>query len=190
MSLSVNSVSSSVKYERTSCPKGALCASSSRPPWSSESLSSRAEHNMPWLWTPRNCPTLIRNGLPSSPGGKTAPTSAQGTLIPTRALGAPHTMLSKAPCPTSTSHTCSLSAFGCLVVDLISPTTMFENGGATGLSSSTSRPAIVRVSASCWVESGGLQNSRNQDSGNCISALNTKVSNAKARSRKGRNEAQ
>jgi hypothetical protein len=26
----------------------------------------------------------------------------------------------------------------------------------------------VSVSASCWVDSGGLQNSRSHDSGNCI----------------------
>jgi hypothetical protein len=44
-------------------------------------------------------------------------------------------------------------------------------GGATGSSSSTSRPAMVRVSASCWVVRLGLQYSRNQDSGNCIVRL-------------------
>ena len=76
--------------------------------------SSRAEHSMPWLSTPRSLPSLIWNGLPSSPGGSSAPTSAQGTLMPARALGAPQTMLSRAPCPTSTWHTRRRSAFGML----------------------------------------------------------------------------
>ena len=42
--------------------------------------------------------------------------------------------------------------------------TIFVNGGATGRRSSTSKPPIVSVSASCSLVSGGLQNSRNQDS--------------------------
>ena len=151
-----------------SWPTGAPASSSKRPPWSSDSLSSRAEHNMPWLSTPRSLPTLMRNGLPSSPGGSSAPTRAHGTLMPTRALGAPHTILSSAPCPTSTWHTRSRSASGCCTASLISPTTILVNGGATGRSSSTSRPAMVSVSASSAVVKGGLQNSRNQDSGNCI----------------------
>jgi hypothetical protein len=54
--------------------------------------SSRAEHSMPKLSTPRSLPTLIRKGLPSSPGGSSAPTVASGTLMPTRALGAPQTI--------------------------------------------------------------------------------------------------
>ena len=35
---------------------------------------------MPWLSTPRSLPSLIWNGLPSSPGGSSAPTSAQRHL--------------------------------------------------------------------------------------------------------------
>src|SRR2546427_3451089 len=72
-------------------PRGASSGSSIRPPWSSDSLSSRAEHSMPKLSTPRSLPILIRKGLPSSPGGSSAPTVAQGTRMPTRALGAPQT---------------------------------------------------------------------------------------------------
>ena len=168
VSFRVNSVSSSFRTSRTSPPTGASADSSSRPPWSSLSCSSRAEHSMPWLSTPRSLPSLITNGLPSSAGGSSAPTRAQGTLMPARAFGAPHTMFSSVPCPASTLHTRRRSASGCCTASLISPTTTRLNGGAAGRSSSTSRPPIVRVSASCSVESGGLQNSRSQDSGNCI----------------------
>ena len=132
VSLRVNKVSSKRKCSRMFCPSGASFASSNKPPWSSAIFNSLAEHNMPSLSTPRSLPTLILKGLPSSPGGNSAPTIAQGTLIPTRALGAPHTMLSKLPCPTSTLQTRKRSASGCWMVSLISPTTMPVNGGATG----------------------------------------------------------
>ena len=126
---------------------------------------------MPWLSTPRSLPRPIFNGLPSLPGGNSAPTSANGTRMPTRALGAPHTICS-GPClecsPASTWHTRSLSAFGCGSAATISATTMPENGGATARRSSTSMPDIVSNSASCSVDSGGSQNSRSQLSGNCI----------------------
>ena len=149
-------------------PRGASAASSNKPPWSSASCSSLAEHNMPWLSTPRSCPTLMTKGLPSAPGGSSAPTRAQGTRMPTRALGAPQTILSSSAAPTSTLHTRKRSALGCCSAWRISPTTMWLNGGATGWRSSTSRPAMVRVWASCAVVSGGLQKARSQDSGNCI----------------------
>src|SRR4051794_18368444 len=168
VSLSVKRVSSRLSTLRTSAPTSASGASSSKPPWSSLSLSSRAEHSMPWLSTPRSLPSLIWNGLPSSPGGSSAPTSAVGTRMPGRALGAPQTMLRRAPCPTSTWHTRRRSALGCWTASLISPTTTLVNGGATGRRSSTSSPPMVSVSAICCVVSGGLQNSRSQDSGNCM----------------------
>ena len=60
---------------------------------------------------------------------------------------------------------------GCCTASLISPTTMRVNGGATGRSDSTSKPPMVRVSASACVDSGGLQNARNQDWGNCMTDL-------------------
>src|ERR1700712_2841693 len=104
----------------------------------------------------------------SSAAGRCAPTSAQGTLIPTRTLGAPHTILSVAPVPASTWQTLSRSAFGWRETDSTSPTTTPVKGGAAGLASSTSMPAIVRTSANAAVSMGGLQNSRNQDCGNCI----------------------
>ena len=50
---------------------------------------------MPWLSTPRNLPTLMTKGLPSaSAGGNSAPTKAQGILMPVRAFGAPQTIWS------------------------------------------------------------------------------------------------
>ena len=149
MSLRVNSMSSRASCSRMSRPITASSANSSKPALSSEVRSSLAEHNMPWLSTPRSLPSLILNGLPSSPGGNSAPTLAQGTLIPTRALGAPQTMFSGAPCPTSTWQTRSRSALGCCSALTICPTTTPENGGATGVNSSTSNPAMVSLSANC-----------------------------------------
>src|SRR3954468_10777444 len=175
VSLSVKTCSSRFSTPRTSAPRGASAASSSRPPWSSESCSSRAEHNMPWLSTPRNLPSLIANGLPSSPGGSSAPTSAVGTLMPTRAFGAPQTMFSSAPCPTSTWHTRRRSAVGCCAASLISRTTTFVKGGASGRSSSTSSPPMVSVSAISCVLSVGLQNARSQDAGDCMSCLGSRL---------------
>mmetsp|Transcript_37514 Transcript_37514/g.87439 ORF Transcript_37514/g.87439 Transcript_37514/m.87439 type:complete len:561 (+) Transcript_37514:3391-5073(+) len=151
-----------------SSPRIASAVSSSRPPWSSLSLSSRAEHSMPKLSTPRSLPTPILKGLPSSPGGSSAPTVASGTLMPARAFGAPQTICRGSAPPALTLHTRSLSALGCCVASRISATTMPWKGGATGRSSSTSMPDMVSSSASWAVDSGGLQNSRSQDSGNCI----------------------
>ena len=102
VSLIVNFRSFSWKWSRKFWPTCAVSASSSRPPWSSDSFSSRAEHSIPCDSTPRSLPTLISNGLPSSPGGSLAPASAHGTFMPTRTFGAPQTMLSNVPVPAST----------------------------------------------------------------------------------------
>ena len=168
VSLRVNSVSSNCMCARMFWPIGASDASSSKPSLASLTRNSLAEHNMPWLSTPRNWPNLIRNGFPSAPGGNSAPTVAHGTRIPTRALGAPHTIPSSAAAPISTWQTRRRSALGCCATALISPTTTPLNGGATGSSASTSKPAMVSVSASCWVLSAGSQKVRSQDSGNCM----------------------
>ena len=158
VSLRVNSVSSSARYSRILAPTGASPGNSSKPALSSDSLSSRAEHSMPWLSTPLSFPSLIRKGLPSSPGGKEAPTRAHGTRMPSRAFGAPQTMDSGSPpWPASTLHTRRRSAFGCWTASRIRATTTPENGGQAGCRSSTSSPAMVRVSANCWVVRFGLQ---------------------------------
>ena len=124
VSLSVNKVSSRRSVLRMSSPTVAPASSTSRPPWSSESLSSRAEHSMPRLSTPRILPTLMRNGSPpASAGGSSAPTRAHGTRIPASTLGAPQTMLRCSPAPTSTMQTRRRSASGCFSTATTRPTT-------------------------------------------------------------------
>ena len=49
-----------------------------------------------------------------SPLGSLAPIIAIGTYIPSLTLGAPHTIESVSPSPTSTLQTLNLSASGCL----------------------------------------------------------------------------
>src|ERR1700761_8103079 len=162
-------VSSSFSVSRISWPIGVSSGKIRRPLWSSESFSSRAEHSMPWLSTPRSFDSLIANcAPPSSAGGSCAPTSATGTLMPGATFGAPQTMFSVAPVPASTWQTLSLSASGCLTTSSTRPTTIFDVGGATGRRSSTSRPAIVSACDSCSVVSCGSTKVLSQDSGNCM----------------------
>src|SRR6185369_11632179 len=170
VSLSVKIVSSRRSCSRRSAPTGASSSRTSRPSWSSESLSSRAEHIMPRLSTPRILPISMRNGslAPSFAGGSSAPTSAHGAFMPARTFGAPQTIESGSPLPTSTAQTRKRSAFGWGSTASTLATTTPRNGGATGCIASTSRPAIVSRSASSTVPIGGSQNSRSQDSGNCI----------------------
>src|SRR6476469_1343071 len=149
-------------------PTGASEGSSIRPLLSSEILSSLAEHIMPCDSTPRSSPTLITNGLPSAPGGSTAPAMAQIAFMPARTLGAPHTMLSRVPVPASTLHTFRRSAFGWRVTSSTSATTTFENGGATASTSSTSRPDMVNRWASSSEVIFGSTIVRSQFSENCI----------------------
>ena len=163
VSFKVSMGSSSASAARTSVPGGASVCSSSKPPWSSEIPSSRAEHNMPWLSTPR-----MREVRISSPPGNTAPGSAQGTRTPAETLGAPQTMRSVEPVPASTSQTRSLSASGCGSTALTTATTTFEKAGANAATSSTSRPAIVRRSASSSVVQSGAHQARNHRSGTFI----------------------
>ena len=89
--------------------------------------------------------------------------------MPGRTFGAPQTMLSTDSPPVSTWHTFNLSALGWRSTDRTLPTTTPWNGGAAGRADSTSMPDMVSNSASAAVPMGGSQNSRNQDSGNCIS---------------------
>ena len=143
------------------------------PAWSSPSPNSRPEQSMPKLSTPRNLPILILKLFPSSPGGNSAPTMAQGILIPTLALGAPHTICngSAERLPTDTLHTLKRSASGCWVASKISATTTDSNGGASFLVSSTSNPAIVIKCSSASVVMGGFTNCLSHDSQNCILTL-------------------
>src|SRR6185369_9385024 len=150
-----------------SFPTGASSANTSSPAWSSDRPSSRAEHSMPWLSTPRIFAALISKGWPFSPCSL-APTSAQGTFWPAATLGAPHTMLSIWPVPASTLHSDSRSALGWLSFSSTLATTTPENGGATGWQSSTSSPDMVSRCDSSSVEMGGSTSVRSQRSENCI----------------------
>jgi len=88
-------------------------------------------------------------------------------------FGAPQTICNGAAAcePTLTVHSESLSALGCFSRVTISPTTILANGGAAGVTSSTSSPAIVSAWASSSVVRDGLQKLRSQDSENCMVSL-------------------
>ena len=57
------------------------------PSWSSEIISSAAEHSMPRLSTPRMVPTVSVMFLP----GMKVPGAENTPFMPACALGAPHT---------------------------------------------------------------------------------------------------
>ncbi len=180
-------MSSSASHWRMSCPNGASSASSSRPLWSSPKPSSLPEHSMPWLATPRSLPSLMRHGTPpGSAGGKSAPTVASGTRKPARALGAPHTIWRGSPCPVLTMHTRRRSALGWGSALSICATTTPANGGAAGVSDSTSNPAMVSTSASACVLRLGSQYWRSQDSGNCMAGAAVIETAPKSASRRQR----
>ena len=161
--------SSRSRYSRMSWPTGASAGNSKIPSWSSPKPSSRPEHNIPWLSTPRSLPTLIMNGLPpASAGGSSAPTMAQGILIPARAFGAPQTICNSWPVPASTLQTRKRSASGCCSADRICAITIFVKAGATECCSSTSRPAMVIAWPNAPLSSAGFTYWRSQDSENCI----------------------
>src|SRR5690606_7074659 len=163
VSFSVNRVSSRSSASRSGWPGLNASGSSSRPPWSCDRPSSRAEHSRPEDGTPRILATPIL-----IPPGSSAPTRASGTVSPCAALGAPHTICSGSPEPSSTWHTRSLSASGCGAIETMRATTTPANGGATGAVSSTSRPAMVSRWASSSAAISGWTRARSQDSGNCM----------------------
>src|SRR5690606_16597431 len=150
VSFSAWTASSSSSAPRRSAPGGASTSSDIRPLWSSDRPSSRAEHSIPSLSTPR-----IVTGLISRPPGSCAPGSAHGTHMSGFTFGAPQTIVRSRPSPASTSQTDSLAAFGWRATLRTRATTTPWNGGAAALVSSTSRPAMVSRSAiSSLVQSG------------------------------------
>src|SRR5690606_17492687 len=163
VSFRVNSVSSRSSASRSDWPGASSAGSSSRPAWSCDRPSSRAEHSMPADCTPRILATPIL-----MPPGSSAPTRASGTVSPAAALGAPQTICSSSPEPSSTWQTRSLSASGCGAMATMRATTTPVKGGAAGAVSSTSRPAMVSRCASSSVAIAGMTRARSQDSGNCI----------------------
>src|SRR6185312_14525102 len=142
-------------------PTGASSGSSSRPEASASMPNSFAEQSMPNDSTPRSLAALIE----TSPGN-CAPTVASGTLMPTRAFGAPQTICSGSPCPASTLHTCSRSACGCFSAATISATTTPARPSPSGVSSSTSSPAMVSACANAARSALTSTSSRNQFSEN------------------------
>ena len=165
VSFSVISVSSRASASRTLAPTRASAGSESSPEASSAIPSSLAEHSIPCDSTPRITVVLI-----AGPPGSSAPTSAQGAFMPATALGAPQTIVRRAPVPASTVHTRRRSALGCGSTFSIFATTTPEKGGAAGTASSTSRPAIVNRSHSPAESSGGSTSVRSQRSENLIAS--------------------
>src|SRR6185312_13224462 len=103
--------------------------------------------------------------IETSPGN-CAPSMASGTLMPTRAFGAPQTICSGSPCPAFTLHTCSRSACGCFSAAMISATTTPARPSPSGVSSSTSSPAMVSAWASSARSAWMSTSSRSQFSEN------------------------
>src|SRR4029077_906909 len=68
-------------------PTGASAGKSIMPSWSSEIISSAAEHSMPRLSTPRMVPTASVMFLP----GMKVPGAEKTPFMPARAFGAPQT---------------------------------------------------------------------------------------------------
>ncbi|MCY1408986.1 hypothetical protein D9M71_243200 [compost metagenome] len=131
-------LSSSLRYSRIFTPTGASAGSSSKPSILSSRSISEAPQSIPCDSTPRSLPFLILK----SPGN-TAPMVATGAFIPTRTLGAPHTICRGSPEPILIVVTRRRSASGCCSTVNTSPITTPVNGLATGANSSTSRPSIV-----------------------------------------------
>src|SRR6185369_15470445 len=105
---------------------------------------------MPWLSTPLS-------GL--------EPICASGAFMPTRTLGAPQTTCTVC-FPVLTRQTVSRSALGCFSTDTTSPTTTGAvRPPPSAWYASTSRPAIVSLSASACPESFGSQKLLSQLSG-------------------------
>ena len=142
-------------------PTGASAGRTSRPEASSAMPSSLAEQSMPEDSMPRTLATLIVK----SPG-RLAPGRAQGTFRPGATLGAPQTICCGTSRPMSTRQTFRRSASGCLVTSSTWATTTLSKAGATLVSSSTSRPAMVRRCENSPPETLGLTKLRSQDSEN------------------------
>ena len=116
---------------------------------------------MPNDSTPRSFAFLM------SKSASFAPTRAKGTFMPAFALGAPHTTWNCSS-PALTVQTFKRSALGWASVLRISPTTTWLNSSATGVTASTSRPAMVICATNSSVLTSGLTHSRNQASLNFI----------------------
>ena len=101
---------------------------------------------MPIDSTPRSFDFLILK----SPSGvwNTVPIIATGTVLPASQFGAPQTICSGSPCPTSTLQTDMWSESGWGLRSRIRPTTTPAGTVPADSTASTSMPAIVSLSQS------------------------------------------
>ncbi len=143
--LGVISRSSTVSPEpitsATGVPTGVSSGRIQMPEWSEPRPSSRWEQHMPQLTTPRSFDFLILK----SPGS-TAPTQATGTLMPAAMFGAPQTICTGSPAPTSAVTTCMWSESGWGSQVSTCPTTTPSK--ASPVCSTPSTPVPVRSSRS------------------------------------------
>ena len=87
------------------------------PVWSSPSSSSCSERIIPSDTEPRSVACSS-----TRPSGSIAPGSATATVAPAEKFHAPHTIWRGPASPTSTEHSWSRSAFGCLPASSTRPT--------------------------------------------------------------------
>ncbi len=127
------------------------------PSWSSPSPNSSSAQIIPSETSPRIFPFLIVTGAglePSRAGSiSSVPTVATGTRCPAATLGAPQTIWTGSPSPRSTEQTRSRSALGCGRTSRTAPTTTPSSDGPLVAIPSTSKPDIVRISASASASS-------------------------------------
>ena len=145
-------------------PMGASFGKINKPSTPSSQSISLPPHSIPCDSTPRSLPFLMLKGSSPCAGGSLAPTSATGTRTPAATLGAPQTICSGASLcsPTFTLATRSLSASGCWVTSITSPTTTPLKSLATLSKLSSSKPAIVSCSPICSALKFGFAHWRNQ----------------------------
>jgi hypothetical protein len=100
--------SSMPSTDAAGAPTGVSAGRSMMPSWSSPSCSSRAEHSMPLLSSPRILLDLSVMPVP----GMTLPDGAKMPFMPVRAFGAPQ-ITCTVSLPVLTRQTRSRSALGC-----------------------------------------------------------------------------
>ena len=144
-------------------PTSASGGSSMIPSCSSPSLSSRIEHSMPTLATPR----IVAFFKTSPETGMIEPSGANTAFMPVRALGAPQTT-SNTPCLVSTVHSRSRSALGCWRASRTKATLKAARSAPGSVTPSTSRPSIVNRSQIAWSEASVARCSLSQGSVNFI----------------------
>ena len=138
------------------------------PSWSSEIISSRSEHSMPFDSTPRMTPGFRSTPVP----GMCVPGAAKTPIIPVRAFGAPQTTCTSWAGPdgpsghVSTRQRRSLSAFGCGRASITRAMVNAPSCRAGSSTPSTSSPRSVSASAISSAVASVLRCSFSHDSVN------------------------